>query len=618
MKKITLLILLITTVLQAQVTDFVIGLDSPTRLIIDNDVIYVKGTSLPGEIIEIDLANSTPSSNVLFTTSALFEIGGFIKQGNTVYFANVNSDTGESSLLSFDVSTPTVTNTIASGLGYVAALGLYGDELYFTDEDLSLELTSLKKVDITISNPSVNTVLTGLTNPQDMEFNGNTLYIGDRDAGGGIGIIYAVDVTLTTPILTSFITNVNVRGVYIFNNYLYFSDAGVIKKAPFSNASNISTVATDTGTSSDFLRDVVISGTTLYMPQENLGKIVTKTYNVGVTDVIDPIDSGATGFDIAGNELYFASGSGTISKIDVSATTPSITTVLSGLNEPEGVLLNGNDLYFSQTGDNKICKIDITASTPTIIDVVTGLNEPTYLALSGNDLYISEIGGNKVSKIDITTTLPATATDVVTGLNLPLGLEINGNDLYIVEVDANKVSKIDVTATLPTTATDVVTGLTKPLLLELNGNDLYITETNANKVSKIDITATLPTTATDVITELGSSGSLVSDGNYLYFSDSSSSGLSGEGKISKYSLSTLSVDDNSISEKFNVFPNPATNYILVPNTISVEDYAIFNVLGKKIKNTSLESDNKIDISNLASGVYIILVNNSFPIRFVKK
>ena len=279
-KKILLVFLLTSACFQAQVTDFITGLDQPNRLIIDNNMIYVKGVATPGEIIQIDLNAPTPSANVLFNSlpasSDPLGIGNIAKQGDVIYLSYLNDNTGESTLASFDINSPTVLNDIVTGLGYVAALAIYNDELYFTNEDLSGGGTSLKKIDITISNPPVTTVLNGLTNPQDMEFNANMLYIGDRDAGGGSGIIYAVDVTSGTPMLDNFITNVNARGVHVYNDYLYFSAGGVIQKAPFADPSNITTEAIDNDGAPEFLRDVVISGTYLYMPQETSGKIVTK------------------------------------------------------------------------------------------------------------------------------------------------------------------------------------------------------------------------------------------------------------------------------------------------------------------------------------------------------
>ena len=59
--------------------------------------------------------------------------------------------------------------------------------------------------------------------------------------------------------------------------------------------------------------------------------------------------------------------------------------------------------------------------------VTTGLNTPNGIIFNGNDLYIAEYNGNKISKIDITATNP-TVTDVI-AVNSAYGIILNGNDL---------------------------------------------------------------------------------------------------------------------------------------------------------------------------------------------
>ena len=93
----------------------------------------------------------------------------------------------------------------------------------------------------------------------------------------------------------------------------------------------------------------------------------------------------------------------TILFIGITNLNAQATDVVTGLNKPYALVLNGNDLYISEFNGNKISKIDITDATPTAIVVVTGLSSPTGLAISGNDLYISEYLANKISKIQITT-----------------------------------------------------------------------------------------------------------------------------------------------------------------------------------------------------------------------
>jgi hypothetical protein len=56
-----------------------------------------------------------------------------------------------------------------------------------------------------------------------------------------------------------------------------------------------------------------------------------------------------------------------------------------------------------------------------VTEVVTGLNRPIKLALNGNDLYIAESDGNKISKTDITAKNTMELT-LLQGWNVLMGL----------------------------------------------------------------------------------------------------------------------------------------------------------------------------------------------------
>ena len=85
----------------------------------------------------------------------------------------------------------------------------------------------------------------------------------------------------------------------------------------------------------------------------------------------------------------------------ISLTAQTTTDVVTGLNNPAGIVLNGNDLYIAEFDRGKIIKIDITATTPTATDVVTGLSGPWHLIIDNNILYITESTANKVSKLNL-------------------------------------------------------------------------------------------------------------------------------------------------------------------------------------------------------------------------
>ncbi len=116
-------------------------------------------------------------------------------------------------------------------------------------------------------------------------------------------------------------------------------------------------------------------------------------------------------------------------------------------------------LYFITT----LTFISINALTT---DVVTGLNYPLGLAIDGNDIYIAEQSGNKVSKIDITATTPTTSTDVTNVNYKPTGLAIKSGlftkDLYISAFSTAKIFKLDLNASSPALIEFFISGLTYP------------------------------------------------------------------------------------------------------------------------------------------------------------
>jgi hypothetical protein len=88
--------------------------------------------------------------------------------------------------------------------------------------------------------------------------------------------------------------------------------------------------------------------------------------------------------------------------------------------------------------------------------------------------------------------------------------------------------------------------------------------------------------------------------------------------------STLSVDDFEGPSNISIYPNP-TNSILnveVKNGMSNGTIAVFDMLGKKIYNHSITSNDisKIDVTNWNSGLYLIKIaseNSSETRRFIK-
>lgn len=71
---------------------------------------------------------------------------------------------------------------------------------------------------------------------------------------------------------------------------------------------------------------------------------------------------------------------------------------------------------------------------------------------------------------------------------------------------------------------------------------------------------------------------------------------------------TLSVTDNSLSN-FSFYPNPTKDRIEFNASQNVDNIIIYSILGKKVANAIVNlSNNTIDVSNLASGAYLMKVS----------
>ena len=82
---------------------------------------------------------------------------------------------------------------------------------------------------------------------------------------------------------------------------------------------------------------------------------------------------------------------------------------------------------------------------------------------------------------------------------------------------------------------------------------------------------------------------------------------------------TLGNEEVSLdSKKITIFPNPTSDFIRISGLKKVENYRIYNILGSEIKKGSISDDEKIDIQNIANGLYLLKFDNGNTIRFIKE
>ena len=199
------------------------------------------------------------------------------------------------------------------------------------------------------------------------------------------------------------------------------------------------------------------------------------------------------GMTQSGDDLYF-SGSSSVYKIDLSATTPEATLVMDGLGYVSALAINGTDLYVADY--DKIYIVDLTASTLVATELVVDRVSISDLLIDGDDMYITEQNAGKISKIDITETSP-TVTEVISGLSVPTGLAKVGDTLYVTRYGVRRVTKVDLSSGTLIPVDLVITEQT-PAAIAAIGNYVYYTEFDGDegglgKMSRIDITKGNPT-----------------------------------------------------------------------------------------------------------------------------
>src|SRR5690554_6231791 len=67
--------------------------------------------------------------------------------------------------------------------------------------------------------------------------------------------------------------------------------------------------------------------------------------------------------------------------------------------------------------------------------------------------------------------------------------------------------------------------------------------------------------------------------------------------------------ENFLAQKFNLYPNPATNIVNITNSenMAVQQIMVYDVAGKELSTQTFNNKSEIllNVENLASGVYLL-------------
>jgi len=222
----------------------------------------------------------------------------------------------------------------------------------------------------------------------------------------------------------------------------------------------------------------------------NWGNGTVGEYNTDGSTVNASLVSGLyepEGIAISGNDLYVVNGTGTINEYTLGATPGTVTgstlSLVTGLNAPFGLAISRIDLFVASIGDgyadsgtvgeySAVTGFEINAT------LISGLYQPDGLAISGNNLYVATGSDNTIGEYTLGTppgTIASSTPSLVT-TDAPIGLAISGNNLYVANYGNGMIAEYDATTGDAINA-PLVSGLHNPEGLAISGNDLFVTNT---------------------------------------------------------------------------------------------------------------------------------------------
>jgi len=223
-------------------------------------------------------------------------------------------------------------------------------------------------------------------------------------------------------------------------------------------------------------------------------------------------------------------------------------------NSPDGMTINGQNLYLCDTNNSDIRQISTSGTVTTVAgqanisgtDDGTGsaahFNLPTQIATDGASLYVADSGNSTIRRITLADfkvktiggqagtsgkTEGGADKSVFSG---PRGVAVDKKAVYVADTGNDIIRMIDIntleTSTLAGTGEEgdkdgpaLQAQFNNPGAICTDGTFLYVLDADNHSIRKIDLNAKTVTKLTLVNGHIGSGCALTSDGKQLYFSD---------------------------------------------------------------------------------------------------
>ncbi len=298
-----------------------------------------------------------------------------------------------------------------------------------------------------------------------------------------------------------------------------------------------------------------------------------------------------------------------------------------GWNLRSDFVVSNGVLYFQAeepTNGTELWKTDgTTAGTVLIKDIASGNNsaDPQYFVVANNTVYFygQDASRKAIWKTDGTDVGTVSVYTFTPGFYVPAKLvDANGTIFFTINdpfTNGVELWKCDGTSLGTSMVKDINPGITSSNhgnLTNVNGTLFFTADdgTNSTELWKSDGTDAGTTIVVDIVAGVQSSlpASLTVVSSNLFFV--ANDGTHGKGLWSISGLPSA-IEEEKAVVSFSLYPNPSSENLefrtLNSELNTKSEVQIFDLTGKLIRSETISS-NRIDVSELANGLYVLSLN----------
>ena len=187
----------------------------------------------------------------------------------------------------------------------------------------------------------------------------------------------------------------------------------------------------------------------------------------GVSSFITGANS-PIGVAVDGQYIYWAdTGNGTIGRANLDGSNPDQSFITTGATDPSGVAVDGQHIYWGNFVSNAIGRANLDGSSPDE-SFITGAPGPTAVAVDGQHVYWANFGSNAIGRANLDGSSPDQS--FITGLHAPSGVAVDGQHVYWPNSVDNSIGIANLDGTNPET---VIFNQARPFGVAVDSQHLY-------------------------------------------------------------------------------------------------------------------------------------------------